>query len=286
LAYGEKGDFERAIKDYNKAIELNPEDADAYINRGNAYSGLTQYERALEDYNTVIELNPDYVDAYNNRGNAYAEKGNFERAIEDFDKAIELNPVYVSTYNNRGIAYAEKGERERAIEDFDKAIELNPVYALAYFNRGLVYGRSNYYEKEQEDYKKALELEPNYILAMSALSESYIITKNYSGAHEIARGASNIAEENEDIIISHFLMVCSSLFQNKKEDAKRQLNKLIDYLETIKDWSLEWDFSDIAPAIESSDLDEDAKSLMLSLIELLENKITLDEFKNLFLAVQ
>ena len=81
-------------------------------------------------------------------------------------------------------------------------------------------------------------------------------------------------------------MVCSSLFQNKNEDARSQLNILIDYHETIKEWTLEWDFLEIKQAIESSDLEEDAKSLMFSLIELLENKITLDEFKNLFLAVQ
>jgi hypothetical protein len=97
----------------------------------------------------------------------------------------------------------------------------------------------------------------------------------------MAEKALNIAEESKDVRISHFLMVCSSLFQNKKDDAKSQLNSLIDYLEKIKDWTLEWDFSDIAPAIESSDVEENLKSLMLSLIELLENKITLDEFKNL-----
>ncbi len=114
---------------------------------------------------------------------------------------------------------------------------------------------------------------------MLNFSENYIITKNYVDAHEMAERALNIAEEGEVIIISHFLMVCSFLFQNKKEDATSQLNTLINYLKTIKDWTPEWDFSDIAPAIESSDLDDNTKSLMLSLIELLENKITLDEFK-------
>jgi hypothetical protein len=117
---------------------------------------------------------------------------------------------------------------------------------------------------------------------MLDLSESYIITKNHGDAHEMAEKALNIAEESEDIIISHFLMVCSSLFQNKNEDAKSQLNRLINYLETIKNWTLEWDFSDIKQAIESSDVDEDARSLMLLLIELLENKISLDEFKSIF----
>jgi tetratricopeptide (TPR) repeat protein len=224
-------------------------------------------------------LNPDYTDAYFNRGLAYGGKGEFDSAIEDYNRAIELNPDYTAAYLNRGNAYTEKGDFDRAIEDYDKVIELNPDYTAAYFNRGLAYGRLNQSEKEQEDYKKVLELDPNYILAMSNLVESYILTKNYSSAHEIAGRASDIAEESEDVIISHFLMVCLSLLQNKKEDATSQLNRLINYLEKVKDWTLTWDFSDVALAI--SRLDEDAKSLMLSLIELLENKITLDEFKNL-----
>jgi len=179
------------------------------------------------------------------------------------------------------LSYLGLKQYERAIEDYNKAIEINPKYAGAYSNRGVAYRKLKQYAKEQEDYKKALELDPNHVNAMLNFSESYSITKNYVGAHEIAEKALNIVEGSEDIIISHFLMVCSSLFQNKKEDVKSQLNRLVDYLEKIKDWTLTWDFSDIAPAIESSDLDGDPKTLMLSLIELLENKITLDEFKNL-----
>jgi hypothetical protein len=89
------------------------------------------------------------------------------------------------------------------------------------------------------------------------------------------------SKKSDDIVISHFLMICSFLFQNKKDDAKSQLNRLIDYLERIKDWTLEWDFSNIKQAIDSSDVDKNVKSLMLLLIELLGNKITLDEFKTL-----
>jgi Tfp pilus assembly protein PilF len=163
-------------------------------------------------------------------------------------------------------------------------LEINPGDIKAYLNRGVAYRKLKQHEKEQKDYKKALELDPNNITVMLNFSESYIITKNYVDAHEMAERALNIAEESKDVIISHFLMVCSFLFQNKKEDAKRQLNRLIDYLETIKDWTLKWDFSDIKQAIESSNLDEDAKSLMLSLIELLENKITLNEFKSILAA--
>ncbi|MGB3459606.1 MAG: tetratricopeptide repeat protein [Halobacteriota archaeon] len=281
-AYNEKGDYDKALEDYNLYLEkIDPNGAAAYNNRGNAYSGLKQYERAIEDYSKAIELNLKYADAYYNRGLAYRKLKQYERAIEDYNKAIDLNPKHALAYNNRGLAYGELKQYERAIEDYNKAIDLNPKYAYAYNNRGLTYRKLKQYVKEQEDYKKALELDSKDILALLNFSESYILTKNYVGAHATAEKALNIAEESKDIIISHFLMVCSSLFQNKNEDARSQLNRLIEYPEKIKDWTLEWDFSDIAPAIESSDLDGDPKSLMLSLIELLENKITVGEFKNL-----
>ena len=87
-----------------------------------------EYEKAIEDYTKAIELKPDLAIAYNNRGNAYKGKGEFDVAIQDFNKAIELNPQFTIAYNNRGNAYRDKGEFDVAIQDFNKAIEVNPQY--------------------------------------------------------------------------------------------------------------------------------------------------------------
>ena len=59
---------------FSDAIELNPNDAEAYNNRGVAYSNKGDYDRAIADYTKAIELNPDYVEAYSNRGGAYVKK--------------------------------------------------------------------------------------------------------------------------------------------------------------------------------------------------------------------
>jgi len=67
ISFGEAGEYEKAIACFDKAIELNPEDAKAYNNRGLAYANLKQYERAIEDYNKAIKLNPDLTMAYVNR---------------------------------------------------------------------------------------------------------------------------------------------------------------------------------------------------------------------------
>ena len=278
----EKGDYEKAIKDFDLYIEkIDPYDSYAYNNRGVAYLRYKQNERAVENFNKAIELNPNHARSYNNRGIVNHNLKQYERAIEDYNKAIELDPEDAYFYSNRGVAYRRIGDFNRALEDYNKAIELNPKEASAYNNRGLCYRKLKQYEKEQEDYEKALELDPNYVFVMQNYSELNIIIKNYVSAFEMAEKSHTIAKKSDDIVISHFLMVCPSLFQNKKEDAKSQLNRLINYLETINDWTLTWDFSDIKQAIESSDVDENVKSLMLSLIELLENKITLDEFKNI-----
>jgi tetratricopeptide (TPR) repeat protein len=86
-------------------IELNPNDAHAYYNRGNAYSSKADYDRAIDDYNRAIELNPKNAHAYYNRGVAYQSKGDYDRALADYNKAIELDSKNAAAYNSRAWNY-------------------------------------------------------------------------------------------------------------------------------------------------------------------------------------
>ena len=74
LAHGNKGDVESAIRDFTKAIELKPDDAEAHYNRGLAYDGKGDVESAIGDYTKATELKPDFAEAYNNRGIAHGKK--------------------------------------------------------------------------------------------------------------------------------------------------------------------------------------------------------------------
>ena len=166
-AYKDLKQYERAIQDYNKAIEINPNLSEAYTNRGVAYRNLGQKERAIQDYNKAIELNPNYAGAYCNRGNAYYDLGQKELAIQDYNKAIELNPNLAEAYNNRGNAYYDLGQKELAIQDYNKAIELNPNYAEAYCNRGGAYALLGNFNQAIADVSKAIELKPNNPISYS-----------------------------------------------------------------------------------------------------------------------
>ena len=76
---------------------------------------------AIQNYNTAIDLNPDYANAYYNRGNAYADKGDLDTAIQNFSIAAELKPDQVGTYYNRGIMWLHEQEWEKAKADLTEA---------------------------------------------------------------------------------------------------------------------------------------------------------------------
>jgi tetratricopeptide (TPR) repeat protein len=173
VSYYLKSDYDRAMADYDQAIQLNPDYAKAYNNRGNAYDDKGDHDHAIADYNTAIQLQPDYVNAYYNRGNAYYNKGDYDRAISDYTEAIQLQPGDAEAHNNRGNAYDNKGDFDRAIADFDQAIQLKPDYAKAYNNRGNAYYNKGNYDRAIADFDQAIQLKPDYAEAHNNRGNAY-----------------------------------------------------------------------------------------------------------------
>lgn len=151
---------EKAIKDYDKAIELEPTSAQLYSNRGSSKHHLKDYVNAIKDYDKAIELNPNDAVYYYNRGNSYARLGLHKDAIKDYDKAIQLNPYSPDTYGKRGNSYATLGLHKDAIKDFNKAIELKSDEDF-YYMRGLSKVARGNRANAIEDFNKAIQLKPD-----------------------------------------------------------------------------------------------------------------------------
>ena len=93
-----------------------------YNNRGIAYGEKGQYDQAISDFSKAIEINAGYDKAYNNRGIVYRLKGQYDQAISDFNKAIEINPRDAQTYNN--LAWLLATAKEPRVRNGQKAVEL------------------------------------------------------------------------------------------------------------------------------------------------------------------
>ena len=171
LTYLRLKDFDRAVADYHKAIDLNPRNA-AFINdRGVAYMELRDYPSAIKDFDRAIELDPRYVLSYNNRARAYALGHNdHARAIADLDRAIAINPKYGLAYENRGFSYLDIKDLDRAIADFSRAIELNPRSARGLNGRGVAYERKGDRLQAVADYRRAYDADRKYSAARDNLT--------------------------------------------------------------------------------------------------------------------
>ncbi len=187
---GISGNYKEALNAFNKAIELNPQDAAAYSSRGLTYYFLGKYQQAIKAFNKAIQIDPQLDIAYNNRGITYAELGNYKQAINDFTKSIELNPQRANLYYNRGLAYHKLGNYQQAINDYTKAIQGDVIDKLidrlqdtwVYSNRGLAYHKLGNHQQAINDFNKAIELDPQNAAAYSGRGNAYNDLGNYQQA--------------------------------------------------------------------------------------------------------
>ncbi len=161
------GDFKNAIVDFNKALQVNKNDAQAYANRGKAKDELGDLKGALADLSKAIELAPEKHGYYIHRGNTKVKMRDLDGAIEDCNKAIGLAANDAALFAHRAGIYQLAGKFDKSIADFTKAISLKPGYGLYYMHRADVYSLKKDKAKTLQDVATALKLEPNNVKYMT-----------------------------------------------------------------------------------------------------------------------
>jgi len=157
---------DEAIAACTRVLAYNPNDVGAYVMRATAYGRKGEYDRAISDYDQAIRLEPA-ADAegggliYAARGGFYSLKGDYDRAIADYDRSIRLDPKVARAYRLRGIAFKHKGDYDHAIADANEAIRLDPKFAVAYVTRGEAYEAKNDPDHALADFDHALKLDPS-----------------------------------------------------------------------------------------------------------------------------
>ena len=144
-----------------KELQRSP-DASVYFNRGNVLREAHRLEEALANYDRAIALKSDYAEAHNNRGIIQQERRQLHEALTSYDRAIAIFPDYALAYNNRGNVLQELQRLEEALASYDKAIVFEPDFAGAFNNRGNVLAKLQRREEALTSYGRALSLEPDY----------------------------------------------------------------------------------------------------------------------------
>ncbi len=175
-----RGEIEKAIEAYRKAITLNPNYAEAYNNLGIIHQEMGNMEGAMECYQKAIEINPQYEKGWNNLGLLHFLKGDLKKAEDSFQKILMMNPSHLESYLHLGMVWKREGQWEKAIESFKKALSLNPLHGETHYHLGLLYEEMGRVELALHHYQNFIHLSASTYPELSLKVRRHLSRMNQS----------------------------------------------------------------------------------------------------------
>lgn len=126
------GEFDQAISDFSKTIEICPTNCYLYLNRAVAYSASRDLQKSVADFDKFISMNSTNSFAFVGRADDYAKLGKYEEAVADLDKGISLNPGNMYAFLSRGFCREKLGRYADAGNDYSNAVQLDFNFAGAW----------------------------------------------------------------------------------------------------------------------------------------------------------
>jgi len=120
------GKTEEALAEFEKALELDPYNAQALYGRGLVYQGEKQHEKAIEDFAAAHGLTPQRAEPLVARAVSYLAIDKVKEAVTDLDEAVEADPNSASAWSHRGLAYERLGDKDKAKTSYSRALALRP----------------------------------------------------------------------------------------------------------------------------------------------------------------
>ncbi len=133
----EQGNYTKSLDYLNAALEVDPQYAPGYLDRGYVYSKLLEYNEAINDYNRALALDhpKSRFLAYLYRGWANYNRGKFAESVKDYTRALKIKPT-AEAYDLRALSNISLRNFKDALKDADLALKLQSEYDLAYYHRG------------------------------------------------------------------------------------------------------------------------------------------------------
>lgn len=278
-----EGKYDQAVLQFERAIELDPDNENAFANKGGALRGLARPQDALASFNTALTLDPNDVWTLEERGEAYNDLGQYERAIQDFDQAIQLDSLYKYAYQGKAFALHRIGKYQEALQAIDKLIELDPKNAWPH-NEGASIYQANFgqYERAYQECKKAVDLDPGEIDYQMNIAEAALTSGRFQEAVDRAKsllpgdaGASSTGAgrlDPPDQLSMRFIVISALLLQRRTAEARTNLAEFIDYYKSApSNLDRHWDYTGDLQYIDGHPMDRSSKAIIMNVIQLLED---------------
>ncbi len=168
----------------SEVVRRNPTDVNALNMRGTAFAKSANYQRALADFNAAIDIDPQYYQAYGNRALVHIKMARTDLAKADYEQALRLSPQYTAAYLGRGRLNMKSKNYAMALADFRQTIKLDPSNAIAYFQRGATYQLMGQHENAISDFNIAIGLKPDTPQPYFARGQSRFELQQYETAYD------------------------------------------------------------------------------------------------------
>jgi tetratricopeptide (TPR) repeat protein len=161
LALMDAGRLDEAIEQFEQALRVNPDFAEAAFDLGLAWGKAGNLPEAIRHYEEALRIRPDFAQAHNNLGAVLTRAGRIEEAIGHFERAIQIYPGLADAHNNLGIAFGRLGRADEAIEQFELAVQIDPDFAKARNNLGDALLRQGRVQEAIGQFEQAARIQPN-----------------------------------------------------------------------------------------------------------------------------
>ena len=229
--YIEQGKNKEALDEFEKALLIDPNNTEAFIQRANTYLSTGNINEAELSYKKAIEIKPSYWKGYSYLGFFYFKQGNYSKAAAQFKQVITLNPNNAKGYRNIGSMYYIMDRYDDAIEMYNKSLEFEEDYRT-YNNLATIYGNRKDFKKAAETYEKLLKIKDTDYRIWGYLGYAYYkIPGENEKAIERTKKAISMGELQLNINPKNVEMLCklSSYY-----GLINNLNKTLEYLKTAE----------------------------------------------------
>ena len=165
------GQWLEAREQWEQAVRIDPNYADAHVNLGIALAQVGDMEGAVGHLTRALQIKPDNVEALNDLGNVMMGLGRVQEAVSCYEQALRLKPDSVQAHNNMGIALTRLSRVAEAITHWKRAVEIDPYYADAHYNLGVALEQTGKPGEAIEQYKQTLRIKPDYVEAQKKLAQ-------------------------------------------------------------------------------------------------------------------